>query len=159
MFFIPDFEVRRSEEIGRMQTWTYGGKTDALSFRSNLDIWIQGIGIFDCNGTVTAQYKVYEGDNSNGVVIAESVKSTWTKTSKSATPIRFDLPAPVKLKKNTLYTLDLLQNNNGEKSFQVQGAKNTMTVDNVIITFQKASKSPNGTGTKGGAFPVLYLAV
>lgn len=149
--------MRRSEGIG--SNWGYGGtNTDALSFRSNVDVWFQGIGVFDCNGTVAAQYKVYEGDNSNGVVIAESVKSTWTMASKSATPIRFELVAPVKVKKGNLYTLDLLQKNDGGYSCETLEAKSTVTVGNVIITFENASNSPNGTNTNSGAFPVLYFA-
>ena len=51
--------------IGNSCDWAYAGGTDvdAICIMSNKDIQLKGVGVFDCDGTITVKCKVYKGDN------------------------------------------------------------------------------------------------
>eukprot|EP01083_Nonionella_stella_P148510 470219_1 len=156
------FEIKRGS-IG-VYNWYYDdGSIAALCFTSDKNITLYGIGVFDAKGTINVKYEIIKGDNDNydkTDIIAASQQKSFTRESRTKIPIRFDLPSPIHIQQNTKYTIQLTQkNNNRAYSYRVTKGQGTVTMNGVTITFKNAKKSPNGTDSTYGAFPILYCSL
>eukprot|EP01083_Nonionella_stella_P174251 603550_1 len=155
------FEIKRCGSI-RKGGWAYDGDMDALSFVSNKNITLYGIGVFDCEGTINVKYDIIKGDNDHydqADIIATSEQKSFTRELATNTPIRFDLRTPVAIQQNTKYTIQLIQQNDGSESSYVKGEQRVVTNHGVTVTFNNARQSPNPTSFKKGAFPALYCSM
>eukprot|EP01084_Bolivina_argentea_P189672 326142_1 len=142
------FEIRRGT-ISTVASWNYNDKMNAVSFVSNKTITIYGVGVFDCKGTVKAKYEIFkeEKDQNNKekkiIYMGKAKERTFTRNAASKTPIRFDLDRPVYIEKNTKYTIQLKQQNDGSGSYFVDPGHAKVTVNRATITFFNAPNSPN----------------
>eukprot|EP01083_Nonionella_stella_P020440 56668_1 len=161
---MQNFEINRVDQMsGWLGKWDYNGEIDALCFTSDTNIALHGIGVFDCKGTITAQYHIIKGDNDHynpqDIVVTSRWKS-FTRDTATTTPIIFDLDTAIYIEKDTKYTIQLKQLSRGGSSYFIYAAHTSVTTnDDVTITFSNAKVSPNETSIVKGALPILYCSL
>ena len=127
---------------------------------SNKDIQLTGVGIFNCNGTVTVKCKIYKGDNDcKDNIVGESEEESFIRDKASKEPIELKLKnGGVDIVANVKYTVEILQVNDGGASFYVKPGKQTIIDrDNEVRwTVTEAVVSTNSTRPSKGAIPSFY---
>jgi len=154
--------VLQRGNIGNSCDWAYAGGTDvdAICIMSNKDIQLTGVGVFDCNGSVTVKCKIYKGDNDcKDNIIGESEEESFEREKASKEPIELKLQnGGVDIMANVKYTVEILQHNEGGASFYVKPGKQIINDDEngVKLTLSEAIVSTNSTRTSKGAIPMFY---
>lgn len=142
--------------------WSYSGRrVDAICINTNQDCSLEGIGVFDCAGSLDVECTVYDGDNDrNENIIFSMEKKGLTLKHRTDTPFELIFERKVKLKRDRWYTVQIRQRNEkGCRSCHVWAETYKVTTDGLTVAFNDAKMSPNGTNRVEGAFPCLYFSL
>eukprot|EP01083_Nonionella_stella_P089836 250855_1 len=128
-----------------------GSNTFGICLKTDTDLYLQGIGVFDCEGTANVKCEVFSCANaSDSKLIGESATRHFIRDNKSGNVIPLMLKSAVRIKKNQKYKVSLWQKNDGkDKTYSISNRKTCVSVDGIEIKFVNGQHS---------AIPVLICS-
>ena len=129
--------------------WGYSGCSDALTLIVNKAVLFHGVRLFGDSGG--SQYEV------NFTVKDETVTGTYTSQQNDGV-WSYDvmLSNPIPFLPNEEFTI--IATIKGPTSCRGDNGKQSVKVDDIVVTFKKSDLSTNGTNTKKGQFFKTFLS-
>ena len=129
--------------------WGYGGSSDALTLTVNKAVLFHGVRLFGDTGG--SQYEVkftVKHETVTGTYTSQQNDGVWSYDVMLSNPILFP--------PNEEFTL--IATIKGPSSCNGQNGKQSVKVDDIIVTFKSSSLSSNGTSNNGGQFFTIFLS-
>lgn len=135
-------------------SWTHNGATDALEITLSQDALLHGFLLWGVrSGSGSHDVTIRVKDN-QGQTLAMKKGSYRTVSSQKTFVVKF--PQPVKLKNGVRYTISALLK--GKTAHKGKGGRNSITCNDVTVTFVKSSSSSNSSSASSGQIPALILS-
>ena len=132
-----------------VKDWGYGGSSDALTLTVNKAVLFHGVRLFGDTGG--SQYEV------KFTVKDETVTGTYTSQQNDGV-WSYDvmLSNSILLQPNEEFTI--IATVKGPNSYYGQNGKESVKVDDIVVTFKNSALSSNGTTQGGGQFFTIFLS-
>ena len=136
--------------VNNANTWNYGGgDSDALTLTVNKAVLFHGVRLFGDTGG--SQYEVkftVKNETVTGTYTSQQNDGVWSYDVMLSNPISFQ--------SNEEFTI--IATIKGPKSCRGTNGKQSVKVDDIVVTFNKPSVSSNGTSENGGQFFKIFLS-
>ena len=159
-----DFESSIHFVRGRASgSWVYNGPTDCIELTPSRDCMMIGVGLWLAEQGSDVFIRIIRGRNEGDFesrVVFTSDTRPFNVTAQNQEPVPFTFAEPFELENGRLYTIELNQVNRGGCSSRHTtggGAMRSVSNEGLTLRFSNAHRSPNGTDTSSGAFPVFYM--
>ena len=129
--------------------WGYEGSSDALTLTVNKAVLFHGVRLFGDTGG--SQYEVkftVKHETVTGTYNSQQNDGVWSYDVMLSNPILFP--------PNEEFTL--IATIKGPSSCNGQNGKQSVKVDDIVVTFKNSSLSSNGTSNNGGQFFTIFLS-
>ena len=162
------FTIKRGDIQWNRSYGVYSNNSkEAIAIKTDCDARLIGIGILDCMGKMTVSVKIYKGTNdqeynryhgyTDPFPISELKEVSFVRPKPSSDPIRLDFKPHISMKRNVLYTVEILKTNQDQKrSYIVQNGKTSVTHFGLTVSFENAKRS-GCTNRYSGAIPSFYF--
>ena len=130
-------------------SWNYSGKSDALTLTVNKAVLFHGVRLFGDTGG--SQYEIkfkIKGKTVTGTYTSQQKDGVWSYDVMLSNPIPFQ--------SNEEFTI--IATIKGPKSCRVLNGKQSVKVDDIVVTFKNSSVSDNSTDNTSRQFLKIFLS-
>ncbi|GAM20883.1 hypothetical protein SAMD00019534_040580 [Acytostelium subglobosum LB1] len=146
------FNVSRFNSVS--SSWSYDEMVDAISFKTDREIYVTGVGLYGDKGTYTAKVGFTPGLNAP---MMYQTATTWTnKTNKHIQ--RIDFTEPFQLRAGdyvSIYTK--ISGPSSSSGYKGKDSVNAEGVNFKFSTTHITNGTDNGTSVQSGQIPVIYF--
>ena len=129
--------------------WNYGGGSDALTLTVNKAVLFHGVRLFGDTGG--SQYEVkftVKNETVTGTYTSQQNDGVWSYDVMLSNPVPFQ----------SNEELTIIATMKGPKSCRGTNGKQSVKVDEIVVTFKKSRVSSNCTSENGGQFFKIFLS-